>query len=225
MRIIVTGSRGLIGKTVVKHLRKEGNEVIECSKSLGHDLSNEDFVKKWFATNKADCLVNLFALSYHVEKLEEQKNNLFDIELESLDQHFKVNLTSLFSVCREFARNNKKGSIVNFSSVYGIISPYPELYSGGHKHVGYCISKAGVIQLTKYLATHLASSIRVNCVVLGGVKYKQDKDFVKKYSEKTPLKRMMNVKEVNGIVDFLCSEKSSYSTGGIFTIDGGWTAW
>ena len=135
-----------------------------------------------------------------------------------------INLKSLFSVCREFARNNKNGSIINFSASTGIVSARPDLYKGGHKHIAYSISKAGVINMTKYLATHLAPTIRVNCIAPGGARNKQDKNFIRKYATLTPMKRMMNKNELNGIVDYLCSDDSSYSTGTTFVIDGGWTS-
>jgi len=149
----------------------------------------------------------------------------FDISLESFSEFMDVNLTALFSVCREYARNNKKGSIVNFSATTGIVSARPDLYKGAHKNIGYTVSKAGVINLTKFLATHLAPDIRVNCVAPGGVKHKQDKAFIKKYSELTPFKRMMKKDELNGLIEYLCSKQSSYVTGSTFVIDGGWTAW
>jgi len=99
------------------------------------------------------------------------------------------------------------------------------MYIDGEKHIGYGVSKAGVIQLTKHLAVHLAPDIRVNCVVPGGVKFEQDENFIKRYSKYTPMGRMMNVNELTGILDFLCSEKSTYITGENIKVDGGWTAW
>ena len=87
------------------------------------------------------------------------------------------------------------------------------------------MSKAGVIQLTRHLATHLAPHFRVNCVIPGGVEYNQTKEFKQKYSERVPLGRMMKVNELNGLLDYLCSENSTYTTGTTFTVDGGWTAW
>ena len=136
-----------------------------------------------------------------------------------------VNLTSLFSVCREFARNNKKGGIVNFSSYLGLVSSRPDIYNGSHKDVGYCVSKAGVIHLTKYLAVHFAPNLRVNCIAPGGIALNQDKKFLKKYSALTPMGRMMKKNEINGLIDYLCSEKSSYVTGSTFVVDGGFSIW
>ena len=136
-----------------------------------------------------------------------------------------VNLTSLFSVCREFARNNKTGAIVNFSSTYGAVAPYPHIYESSEKHIGYSVSKAGVIQLTRHLSVYLAPKIRVNCIVPGGIAHRQSKNFKDKYAKLVPMKRMMNVKELNRITEYLCSDESSYVTGALFCVDGGWTAW
>ena len=222
-KIIITGSEGLIGKEVTSFFNKKDN-VIRCDLSLGHDLNDEKFVKTFFKNNKADYLINLFALNHHIGE-DIDSNKIFDISLKSFGEYLKVNLTSLFSVCRAFAINNQISSIVNFSSTYGCVSPLPNLYDGDEKHIGYGVSKAGVIHLTKHLATHLAPNIRVNCVTPGGVNFLQSKDFKKKYDKLTPMKRMMRADELNGILDFLCSEKSSYVTGENIKVDGGWTAW
>ena len=79
--------------------------------------------------------------------------------------------------------------------------------------------------LSKHLATHLAPNFNVNTIVPGGVLNNQNENFIRKYSENTPLGRMMNVEELNGIVEFLISDKSSYITGAEFPVDGGWSAW
>jgi len=223
MKIIITGSEGLIGKQLVNFLSRQ-NQILKLDTKLGHDLTNEKFVKKWFKNNKAPCLINCFALNDHVDA-NRKKQTLFNISLESFSKFLEINLTALFSVCREYAKNNKKGSIVNFSATTGIVSSRPDLYDGSHKHVGYSVSKAGVTMLTKFLATHLAPNIRVNCVAPGGVQHNQGKEFIKKYSKHTPLKRMMKKTELNGLIEFLISEKSSYVTGSTMIIDGGWTSW
>jgi len=223
MKIIVTGSEGLLGKEITKFLSKK-NKVIKLDVVLGHDLSDEKFVKKWFKKNHADGLVNCFALNDHVDN-KRKKSTLYNITLDSFSKFLDVNVTSLFSVCREFARNNKKGSIVNFSATTGIVSARPDMYQGAHKHPGYSISKSAVINLTKFLAVHLAPKIRVNCVAPGGVEFKQDKKFVNRYSKFTPMNRMMKKDELNELIEYLISSKSSYITGSTIVVDGGWTAW
>ena len=223
LKIIVTGSEGLLGTQICKSLKKN-NIIIPLDLTLGHDLTDESFVRKWFKNNHADCLINCFAQNDHVIK-KEQRSTLFNITLDSFSKYLDVNLTALFSVCREFARNNGYGSIVNFSASTALVSARPDLYNGGHKHIAYSISKAGVINLTKFLAVHLAPKIRVNCIAPGGVENSQDTTFIKKYSKFTPLQRMMKSDELNGIVDFLSSSCSSYVTGATFVVDGGWTTW
>jgi len=228
-RIIVTGSEGLLGTEICKYLESTGSEIIRCDLALGHDLTDESFVKSFFKENKGDCLVNLYAVNPHVDK-GDNSTNLFNITLSSLNEYLQVNLLSLFSVCREFGKNNAQGSIVNFSSTYGIVSPNPALYEEGkEKHIGYCVSKSGVVQMSRYLAVHLAPNIRVNCIAPGGVTFKptseQSKKFISEYAERTPMKRMMCVNELNGIVEYLCSDKASYTTGAVMNVDGGWTVW
>ena len=223
MKIIVTGSEGLLGKEISEYL-EQNNQVLRLDLSLGHDLNDESFVKEWFSKNPAEGLVNCFALNDHVEE-GQKRGTLFDISLESFSKFLDVNLTSLFSVCREFARTNSKGAIVNFSATTGIVSARPDLYDGGHKHPAYSVSKAGVINLTKFLATHFAPNIRVNCIAPGGVEFDQDEKFKEEYSKLTPMKRMMKKDEVNKLVEFLVTQNSSYLTGSTIIADGGWTSW
>jgi NAD(P)-dependent dehydrogenase (short-subunit alcohol dehydrogenase family) len=223
-RIIITGSRGLIGATVKDYLESSNYQILELDLVMGHDLTDESFVKLWFSKNKADGLINLFALNDHIEE-GRTSNRLMDLSLEVFNKFLQINIVALFSVCREFARSNESGAIVNFSSTYGLVSPNPKLYEGSEKNIAYVISKAAAIQMTRHLAVHLAPKFRVNCVVPGGVKYKQSKEFQDRYGYFTPMGRMMNVEEICGIVEFLVSEKSTYCTGGVFPVDGGWTTW
>ena len=223
-RVIITGSEGVVGSELTKFFTKKKIKVLKLDKELGHDLTDEKFVRNWFKENKADHLVNCFALNDHIDK-KINKKSLFTIPLDVVSEYFRVNLTSLFSVCREYSKNVKTGSIINFSSYLGIVSSRPDLYEGNHKDVGYCVSKSGVISLTKYLAVHLAPNIRVNCISPGGIHHNQSKKFIKKYSELTPMKRMLEVKELNELVLFLINDNSKYLTGSNIVIDGGYSSW
>lgn len=223
-RVIITGSEGVVGSELTKFFLKKKFKVFKLDKELGHDLTDEKFVKKWFKENKAEHLVNCFALNDHINK-KINKKSLFNIPLDVVSEYFKINLTSLFSVCREYSKNTKIGSIINFSSYLGIVSSRPDLYEGNHKDVGYCVSKSGVISLTKYLAVHLAPNIRVNCISPGGIRHNQSKKFIKKYSKLTPMGRMLEVKELNELVLFLINDNAKYVTGSNMVIDGGYSSW
>jgi NAD(P)-dependent dehydrogenase (short-subunit alcohol dehydrogenase family) len=222
-RIIIAGSRGLIGTELTRYLSKD-NEIIELDYQLGHDLSDETFVKKIFSDLDADYLVNCFAINDHIFD-GSKTENLFDIPLSTITKFLHVNVVSLFSVCRQFAACSKAKGIINFASTYSLVSANPYLYNGGEKNIAYVISKAAVPQLTKHLAIHLAPRIRVNCVVPHGIENNQGEEFKKRFAQLSPSKRLMRKDELNGLIQYLCSENSSYMTGSIVSVDGGWTAW
>ena len=221
--LIITGSEGIIGKTLSEYFIKKGYSVSCLDLQLGHDLTDERFVKDWFKDNPAKSLINAFALNDHINR-SERNSGFREIALDDFNKMLRVNLTSLFSVCRQYIIANNSGNIVNFSSIYGVVSPEPKLYEGSEKDISYGISKAGVLQLSRHLAVHAAPSFRVNSIVLGGVEHEQSSEFIAGYSIRAPLGRMANRSEVNGLVEFLISKESSYCTGATFTLDGGWTA-
>ena len=224
-KIIIAGSEGLLGSEVSKYFESIGSEVVRIDMKLGHDLTDEKMVKNIMSINKqADVLFTPFAIN---PQPDDDSFDLFSLPLSSLNEYLNVNLLSLFSVCREFAKNcENNASIINFSSTYGIRSPKHFIYPNGYtKHVGYSITKSGVIGLTKYLGAYLAPKIRVNAIVPGGVENGQNKEFIKNYSNNTPMNRMMHKDEIIGISKFLASDESSYATGSLFKIDGGWSSW
>ena len=221
--VVITGSEGIIGKTLSEYFINKGYSVSCLDLQLGHDLTDEGFVKDWFKNNPAKALINAFALNDHIN-LSERKTGFREAALEDFNRMLTVNLTSLFSVCRQYIIANNSGNIVNFSSIYGVVSPEPKLYAGSEKDISYGISKAGVLQLSRHLAVHAAPSFRVNSIVLGGIEHEQGTDFIAGYSKRAPLGRMAKRTEVNGLAEFLISEESSYCTGATFTLDGGWTA-
>jgi NAD(P)-dependent dehydrogenase (short-subunit alcohol dehydrogenase family) len=154
-----------------------------------------------------------------------------DYPLEAWDQVLSVNLTGVHLACQAFGRSMARhggGAIVNLASTYGVVSPDPRIYgqSGVNSPVSYAASKAGVIQLTRYLAVHWRDrQIRVNCLVPGGVYDHQDDEFVQHYCQRTPLGRMARAEDYQGAVLFMVSPASQYMTGSVVTVDGGWTAW
>lgn len=154
-----------------------------------------------------------------------------DYPLDAWKQVMDVNLTAVFLSCRIFGAamaRNRGGVIVNLASTYGLVSPDPRIYgdSGVNSPVSYSASKAGVINLTRYLAVHWREQrIRVNCLAPGGVFDQQGDEFVANYRDRTPLGRMAAAEDYQGAVLFMVGEASSYMTGAVVTVDGGWTAW
>ena len=126
----------------------------------------------------------------------------------------------------------KHGNIINISSMYGVVSPNPNLYEGTNNMpnpANYGAGKAAVIQFTKYIACNYAKhNIRCNCIVPGtfpnpGVQ--EDTDFIKNLCDKNPMGRIGVPNDLKGITVLLSSDASSYMTGQAIHVDGGWTAW
>ena len=148
-----------------------------------------------------------------------------------------VNIDGMFlmaqSVGRHMLARGQGGSIVQTASIYGLVGPDDRIYEGSHYLGGpintpavYAASKAAVLGLTRWLATHWAKAgIRVNCLVPGGVSSGQNNAFAQRYAEKVPLGRMAVDDEMVPALLYLASEASSYVTGQALVVDGGWTAW
>jgi NAD(P)-dependent dehydrogenase (short-subunit alcohol dehydrogenase family) len=155
---------------------------------------------------------------------------------ESWDMVLDVNLKGVFLCCQVFGgvmAKEGRGSVINISSIYGVVSPDQRIYEfrryGGNtffKPVAYSASKSGILNLTRYLATYWAEKgVRVNTLTFAGVFNNQDSRFLTGYCAKVPLGRMANPDEYNGAVLFLSSKASSYMTGANMVLDGGFTAW
>jgi NAD(P)-dependent dehydrogenase (short-subunit alcohol dehydrogenase family) len=151
--------------------------------------------------------------------------------LELWQKAIDVNLTGAFLFARETGKVLKAGaggSLVNVASVYGVVAPDHRIYEGQpfKSFAAYSASKAGIIGLTRWLATWWGKdNIRVNCVSPGGVYNNHDERFTAAYGNRTPMGRMADREEITGILVYLLSDSSRYCTGQNFVIDGGLTAW
>ncbi len=154
---------------------------------------------------------------------DEQTDDAFTMAL-------ALNLTAPFSLTRRLApllRGSGHGSVVNVSSIYGLVGPNMGLYEGTRmgNPAAYAASKGGIAQLTRYLSTVLAPDVRVNAFAPGGIARGQDDAFVERYEHLTPLGRMGTEDDFRGVVTWLASDASAYVTGQVVAVDGGWTAW
>lgn len=149
---------------------------------------------------------------------------------EAFELALRLNLTVPFGLCRRLApllAAHSRGSIINVSSIYGLVGPNMNLYAGTTmgNPAAYGASKGGVVQLTRYMATVLAPRVRVNAFAPGGIARGQASEFVERYARLAPLGRMAIEDDFRGIVAYLASDDSSYVTGQLLAVDGGWTAW
>jgi NAD(P)-dependent dehydrogenase (short-subunit alcohol dehydrogenase family) len=161
--------------------------------------------------------------------------HLHELPLDQFRRMVEVNLLGTFQVTQVFGERMAArggGSIVNIGSLYASVSPDSHFYDhlAGNapfiKSPAYGASKAGVVNLTKFFATHWAHrGVRVNTLSPGGVLAGQDDQFKTKYGARVPMGRMAYPDDLKGPLVFLASAASAYVTGHELRVDGGFTAW
>ena len=159
-----------------------------------------------------------------------------DFSIETWRKVMSVNLDGTFLMAQAVGRHmveRRQGTIAQTASIYSLMAPDNRIYEGSY-YLGreintpavYTASKAGVIGLTKHLATLWAAhGIRVNSLCPGGVSSGQNNAFNEKYSARVPMGRMAQKVDIVGPMMFLVSDASRYMTGQVLYADGGLSAW
>jgi NAD(P)-dependent dehydrogenase (short-subunit alcohol dehydrogenase family) len=241
---IVTGGSGQLGGEIVRGLEARGARVAVFdvqAERFRVDVTDRAAIERATEEVTRDLgvphvLVNAAALDSPPDAPPEEVGPVESYPEESFDAVMDVNVKGTFLCCQVVGARmaaEGRGSIVNISSVYGMLSPVQDLYEfrrrGGdefYKPVAYSVSKSALYNLTRYLATYWAKSgVRVNTLTLAGVANEQPREFVEAYTSRMPLGRMADAREVVGPVVFLASDASSYVTGANLVADGGWSAW
>ncbi len=183
---------------------------------------------------KIDILVNAAGGNIPGATLTEEQT-LFDMKIEDFNKVTNLNLNGSVMPCMVFGEvmaKNGKGSIINVSSMatYSAITRVP----------GYSVAKSGINIFTQWMATEMAmkfgEGVRVNAIAPGFFIGDQNRavlinpdgsytDRSVKVLAKTPMKRFGDITELNGIVQFLCSDAASFITGAIIPVDGGFSAY
>lgn len=189
------------------------------------------------AFGRIDVLINNAAIDAKFDKAGEGQINNSRFEyypLDALRRSVEVNLvgTVLISqvVCRQMLKQGH-GNIINVASTYSLVAPNQSLYDYGSgisqfKPVDYIASKSFIPNFTRYLATFYArNNIRCNALVPHGIYNNHPEPFLKNWERLSPMGRMCERDELNGPFTFLASDASSYMTGSVISVDGGWTAW
>ena len=236
--VIVTGGSRGIGAAIVKELAKENYNIV-----LNYNNSEEEAIK--IQNELKEKGINIEIFKADVSKREEVKalvqftldkfNNIdvlinnagiaqektfVDITDEDWNTMLQVNLNSVFYCTQEVLENmihNKKGCIINISSIWAI--------TGGACEVHYSVAKAGIDGMTKALAKELApSNIRVNSVAPGAIITDMTSDYteeeIKEINQQIPLGRFGEGIDIAKCVKWLIED--NYTTGQVISPNGGW---
>ena len=248
---IVTGGTGHLGISICTCLALAGANVYmtgrtsKKTKKISSQLS--DKLKKPISSSSLDitssssidkCFNQIFKKHGSIDILVNaaffsSSKNLTQITNDDWIKGIEGTINSTFRIIKSvipYMEKNSSGSVINFSSIYGIISPDPKVYENtgfGINSPDYGAGKAAIIQLTKYAAVQYAKKgIRFNVISPGAFPNKtiqKNKKFIKNLKNKIPLGRIGNPADLDGIIIYLSSNSSEYMTGQNIVIDGGWT--
>lgn len=235
-KAILTGANGNLGRDFINTLIANNYAIYAVDKNIDQlnfednitpiklDITNENEVKDFYQKiDKLDLIVNNAGIGVF-SSFEERTADEFRLVTD-------VNLLGTFLMAQgaiKIMKSQNHGKIVNIASIYGVKSSDYRIYgsSGRNNSEVYSATKAGIIQLTKYMATHFGKyNIQTNSISPGGIYNGQSEDFVENYKNKTPLGRMGKTADICNALNFLCSEKTDYINGQNIVVDGGFLAW
>lgn len=244
--ILIVGAGGLLGVNVVKATQKLGAKIIAadiCIKTLSEKLlqsgveleqvvfeslniTDTESVASLFA--KYDCLDGAVNCTYPRNK--SYGAHFFDVELESFNENLALHLGSAFLFTQQcakyFKEHEKPFSLINISSIYGVIAPKFEVYDNTTMTmpVEYAAIKSAILHMSKYTVRYVNDSrFRINSVSPGGIFDNQPESFLAAYKKNTHGEGMLNVDDVLGAVVFLLSDDSKFITGQNIVVDDGFS--
>jgi len=235
--IVVTGGQGLLGKEIISRLTAAGATAISADLAVKQedglnvflDITSEASVNGVIKTvvkkyGRLDGWVN-----NAYPRTKDWGNKLENIAFESWRNNVDMHLNGYF-LCSKAALEQMKGqgwgSLVNMSSIYGVVAPDFTVYEGTEMTMpaAYSAIKGGLVNLTRYFAAYYGPfQVRANSVSPGGIFDNQPNTFVDNYNRKVPLRKMGLPGDVSAAIHFLLSDDAAYVTGHNLMVDGGWS--
>lgn len=245
----VVGGSGQIGSEVVNALLEcNANVFVLDTQEL--NINNSNFKYQFFDCNKLNLIekkLNKFVKKFGCPDIlintsypfikKPIKNNFSQIKLQDFQNDINFHLLSYCWISKIISdlmvMNKISGKIVMMGSIYGSLGQDTNLYRNTKikESFSYPIIKGGLVNFTRQMASYYGNkNIRVNIINSGGLygkskvtNKKLDNKFLKRYESRVPMKRMGETSEIASCILFLVSEASSYVTGEVFTVDGGWS--
>lgn len=245
---LVSGGAGpLFGSSISEALAEAGATLITASRSLER---NEQFAEglksKGYKAHAMQLdVTETESIAALQAKVEEQFGSIdvlvnsavvgrgggFEEQTpEAWQYSAQGNMVGLFTMCKVFVSGmveKGKGSIINISSIYGVVANDPTIYVGTDmkQPPDYTYVKGGMINFTRYIANFFGKQgVRANCICPGGYMAEQISPFYENYTERCPMGRLLDNEDIKGAVVYLASDASVYVTGTELMVDGGWTS-
>lgn len=245
--ILVAGAAGLLGANLVPALIEQGAHVIAADLNVDLlrerfraidtgteklefvrlDVTNQGSVKKLFSSSDKD-IDGAVNLTYPRNKT--YGTHFFEVSIDSFNENVSLHLGSAFLFTQQcaayFKRRQREFSLVNISSIYGVVAPKFDIYDGTKMTtpVEYAAIKSAIIHLNKYVVSYVNDSrFRVNCVSPGGLFDNQPDSFLAAYKEQTFGAGMLDPKSILGSIMYLLSEQSRFVTGQNIIVDDGFS--
>lgn len=238
--IIVFGASGLLGSEILIGLLNDGAKVVACDLfpekiSIPEkykdkvileriDIRDEDSIERIFENHQLiDGIVNCV-----YPRNKNYGTKFTEVSLADFNENVSLNIGSAFFItqlaAKHFIRTKRPLSLINISSIYGVITPDFQIYAETEMTmpVEYAVIKSAMLHLNKYAAKYIANSnFRVNSVSPGGILDSQPESFIKNYKKHTFGKGMLSAKDVYGSIKYLLSDDSNYVNGQNIIIDDG----
>jgi NAD(P)-dependent dehydrogenase (short-subunit alcohol dehydrogenase family) len=249
-RVVVTGGAGLLGRSFCAAIAEHGGQVIVADRDIGAAQRAVDIIEKQYpggavaATLDITDKESVVGLINHIHtrygQIDAVVNNAYprnsrygmrmeEVEYADFCDNLGMHLGGYFLVMQRFAEYFKRegsGNIINIASIYGVITPRFEIYTGTSMTmpVEYAAIKAGLLHLTRYFAQYLkGNNIRVNALSPGGIMDRQPEGFLVRYRELCADKGMLNPSDLTGSLVFLLSDLSRHVDGQNLIVDDGFS--
>lgn len=252
--VVITGGAGYLGSAMSEALAAYGADLFvlgrnqrkaEClaeelkrvydllhCRAVAFDLANAESIREALQgiaqeTGRIDVLINNAAYTSPATEFTDYSDASWEVAIDGTIN----SVARMIRLVLPYMLSQGKGNIINVASMYGMVAPNMEIYgnSGQNNPANYGAGKAAVIQLTRYIASvYGKAGIRANAISPGPFpnhEVQKNENFIEELSRKNPLGRIGLPADLQGIVIYLASEASRYTTGQNIAVDGGWTAW
>ena len=247
-RILVAGAAGLLGREIVRSIVQEGGQVVAsdiCDEALSfleqHLSVHTSGCIKIDITNRGsiqealDHCIHIMggldgAVNAAYPRNKNYSRNVFEVTYEDFTENIGMHLGGYFIFMQQCAENIKENggafSLVNLSSIYGVIAPKFDVYEETKMTmpVEYAAIKSSLLHLNRYFTNYMkGTAFRVNSVSPGGIFNNQDERFLQKYKSHCATKGMLEASDVVGSINFLLSDQSNYMKGQNIIVDDGYS--